>query len=345
MTSKAGNMALIALAMGGILPSARAGAIDAIYSFGDSLSDVGNVYALTGGTEPGAPYVNGQFSNGPVWVQDLAAALGLSPLTPSLLGGTDYAYGAAETGPTSFNTSNPATDLAGPTGQVAQFLTADPTADPNALYTVWIGSNDLSDILAGATPSQYAADIGAAVMYVDSAIAALAAAGAKNFLILTVPDLGVTPGAMALGPTVEGALSALAAGFDSTLVDGSGPIPSLATIAGTDGLNLSVLDTYSLLDAIVTNPSMYGFANVTSPCLTGEVNYAGGTPCALTEAAQDQYLFWDEIHPTAAGQAIVADAAFNTVTPEPGSVFLSATGLLGLGLAFRRRRRSVHKRL
>src|SRR5580704_13702843 len=128
--SRVGNLALIALAIGALVPCLRAESIDAIYSFGDSLSDVGNDSTLSGGLLPGAPYVNGQFSNGPVWVQDLATALGLSPLTPSLLSGTDYAYGAAETGSTSFNTSNPATDLAGPTGQVAQFLETNPTADP-----------------------------------------------------------------------------------------------------------------------------------------------------------------------------------------------------------------------
>jgi phospholipase/lecithinase/hemolysin len=334
MTSKAGNIALIALAIGGLLPSARAGAFDAIYAFGDSLSDVGNIYKATGGTEPGSPYVNGQFSNGPVWVQDLAAGLGLAPLTPSLLGGTDYAYGTGETGPTTFNTSNPATDLTGPTGQIAQFLTVDPSADPNGLYTIWIGSNDLQDILEGAAPSQYAADIATAVGNIDSAIATLAGAGAKDFLVVTVPDLGLTPAALALGPTTAGAFSALAAGFDSTLVNGAGPIPSLAAIAGADGLSLSVLDTYSLLDAIVASPASYDFTNVTQPCLTGEVNYSGGTACPNP----NQYLFWDEIHPTAAGQAIVADAALTVLTPEPGSVFLTAAGLLGLGLAFRRRR-------
>src|ERR1700729_4664744 len=168
MTSKTG-LTLMALAMGGFSLSARAGTIDAIYAFGDSLSDVGNIYAATSGAQPGAPYVNGQFSNGPVWIQDLAVGLGLAPLTPSLLGGTDYAYGAGETGPTSFNTSLPATDLTGATGQVAQFLAATPTVDANGLYTIWIGSNDLSDILAGAPPSQYAADIAAAVANVDGA--------------------------------------------------------------------------------------------------------------------------------------------------------------------------------
>ena len=52
----------------------------------------------TSGAEPASPYVDGEFSNGPVWVQDLAARLGLPALTPSLAGGTDYAFGGATTG-------------------------------------------------------------------------------------------------------------------------------------------------------------------------------------------------------------------------------------------------------
>lgn len=331
VTSRLGSLGLITIVMGALLPSAGAGTIDAIYAFGDSLSDVGNVFTATGGAIPGPPYVNGQFSNGPVWIQDLAAGLGLAPLEPSLLGGTDYAYGAAETGTTPVHTAGPG-DLTGTAGQVAQFQLAHPIADANALYTIWIGSNDLSDILAGAAPSQYATDIGAAVANVDTAIGALAAGGAKNFLILTVPDLGLTPEARAGGTLVQGAASALAAGFDSALVS------SAETLALSDSFHLSVLDTYSLLDAIVANPSRYGFTNVTDPCLTGAVDYAGGTTCAATTSAQNQYLFWDMLHPTEAGHAIVADAALAVVTPEPASVSLIAAGLLGMGLVFRHRR-------
>jgi phospholipase/lecithinase/hemolysin len=325
------TLALIVLAMGGVLPSARASTIDAIYAFGDSLSDVGNVYTESGGTIPGAPYLNGQFSNGPVWVQDLASSLGLAPLSASLLGGTDYAYGTAETGATPVHTAN-AFDLTGPTGQVAQFQAAThSSADPNALYTIWIGSNDLLDILTGAPPSDYAADITAAVDNVDSAIASLAADGAKNFLILTVPDLGKTPDAIAGGPLVQAAASALAAEFDSALITGVDAVASL------DSLNLSTLNTYSLLDAIVADPAMYGFTNVTSPCVTGATDYVGGTACASTLAAQNKYLFWDDLHPTAAGHAIVANAALAVVTtPEPAYVSLVAIGLLAIGLVFRR---------
>jgi phospholipase/lecithinase/hemolysin len=267
-----------------------------------------------------------------VWVQSLAAGLGLAPLVPSLLGGTDYAYGTAESGPTAFNTSIPITDVTGPTGQVAQFSATHSTADPNALYTVWVGSNDLLDILTGEPPSRYAADIAAAVINVDNAISTLAAAGAKNFLLVTVPDLGATPGATANGPAAKAAASALSAGFNSALVN------SAINLASLDSLNLSILNTYSLLDALVTDPSMYGFTNVTDPCVTGAVNFIGGTACAATTAAQNQYLFWDMSHPTAAGHAIIGNAAMTVLTPEPTPFSLIAAGLVGIGLAFRLKR-------
>ena len=73
---------LLVLSASCFLTNAYAGAINAIDAFGDSLSDVGNIFTLTGGVEPAAPYVNGQFSNGNVAVQDLALDLGLARLTP-----------------------------------------------------------------------------------------------------------------------------------------------------------------------------------------------------------------------------------------------------------------------
>jgi len=79
----------------------------AIYSFGDSLSDAGNLSIVTsvaGATEPlSPPYyqqsygpISGNvFSNGPTWAQDLSIALGLGTLAPTLAGGTDFAFGGA----------------------------------------------------------------------------------------------------------------------------------------------------------------------------------------------------------------------------------------------------------
>ena len=322
------KLRISSLALAGLLvfsPCAHAGTFDALYVFGDSLSDAGNVFAATG--IPGPPYYNGQFSNGPVAPVDLAADLGLGPLLPSLLGGTDYAYGTGESGPTSFNTSNPQTDFVGPTGQLAQFQATHPTADPNALYLIFLGANDLSDIPAASTPAQIGADIGAIVGNIDFGINTLAAEGAKDFLIVTVPDLGKTPAAIAGGAAVSAGASALSAAFDSTLVNGGGGLPSLSTIAGADHLSLNVLDTYSLLDGIDANPSAYGFTNVTTPCLVG------ATVCSNP----NQDLFFDTQHPTAAGQTIIANAEAAVLpTPEPASITLVGAGLLGLIVISRR---------
>ncbi len=76
---------------------APASAYTALFAFGDSLSDAGNVFISDKGTSPLFPYFDGHSSNGPTWVEDLSVRLGLGPLTPSLAGGNDYAFGGAET--------------------------------------------------------------------------------------------------------------------------------------------------------------------------------------------------------------------------------------------------------
>ncbi len=47
--------------------------------FGDSLSDTGNLFALSGGLfPPPSDYYRGRYSNGILWVEHLAPRLGLS---------------------------------------------------------------------------------------------------------------------------------------------------------------------------------------------------------------------------------------------------------------------------
>jgi phospholipase/lecithinase/hemolysin len=51
---------------------------DAIYVFGDSYCDVGNIYIATAHAIPlSPPYYQGRFSNGPIWVEHVAGAMGL----------------------------------------------------------------------------------------------------------------------------------------------------------------------------------------------------------------------------------------------------------------------------
>ncbi len=184
-----------------------------IYAFGDSLSDAGNVYIATQGAEPvSPPYSDGRFSNGPVWVQDLAGQLGLPPPGPSLAGGTDFAFGGAQSGTTPLHTAN-ATDLP---AQLADFQAADPIPQPNALYTISIGSDALFTALEDATsnPGLALADVNAAVVNVDKFVNNLAADGAKNVLLLSVPDLGKIPSIVSEGPVATAAASSFAKLFN-----------------------------------------------------------------------------------------------------------------------------------
>ncbi len=86
---------IAALTLASLGTSLQAGDITGIVAFGDSLSDTGNTF-LAAGTPP-APYYQGHYSNGPIWLEYLASREGVAPPTPSLKpGGTDYAWGGAD---------------------------------------------------------------------------------------------------------------------------------------------------------------------------------------------------------------------------------------------------------
>lgn len=274
----------------------------ALFVFGDSLSDAGNAWIATNFAEPKSPpYFFGRFSNGPVWSQDLARALNLPRLTPSLLGGRDYAVGGAESGTTVVHVAN-ASDLP---AQLASFHSIAPHPRRGALYALWIGANDLSDILGNSATLGTAGVQGAVAQVIANevlAIATLHAAGAENFLVLNIPDLGKVPAVTTLGPVASAAASQLVAAFNTALV------AALTQEATALHVQMTFVDTYALIDAAVANPAAYGFTDVTTPCWTGTYTGTGGTLCSIGWYRQNDHLFWDQLHPTAAGHAQVAKA-------------------------------------
>jgi phospholipase/lecithinase/hemolysin len=132
------RIAILAMLATALAPSAASAGFTSIVAFGDSLSDTGNVFLATGGTTPATPpYYMGHYSNGPVWLEQFAGLAGLPVPTPSLLGGTDNAFGGAETGLTGssfLGTPNIGTQITG--------YLAGHTLGASQLVTLWGGAND-----------------------------------------------------------------------------------------------------------------------------------------------------------------------------------------------------------
>lgn len=293
--------------------SAQASAYSALYVFGDSLSDTGNVAVITGGTQPvSPPYATGRFSNGPVWVETLAANLGLNA-TAALNGGTNFAFGGAVTGGP-YTSATPSL-----TAQVNTYYlpSVGGVADPNALYVVWGGGNDVRAIGQGSQPPSALAN---SVANIAGIISTLTAAGAQNFVIPNLPDIGLTPEAIAGGPAAVAGANFLSTSFNAALAS---TLPGLETSLG---INIFEVDVFGFLNNVVANPGLYGITNTNSSCLVGL------TPCANP----DEYVFWDGIHPTAAAAAYLGDFATAAVVPVPPAAILLVSAFAALG-AFRRK--------
>ena len=270
-----------------------------IYAFGDSLSDAGNDFIASQGVLPDPLiYSNGRFTNGRVWVQDLARDLHLAAVTPSLNGGTDFAYGGAEAGQEPLHTVSPI-DLP---AQLAEFAVQVPHPSSAALYTLSIGANDVIDAISAYAnnPSGALADVQTAVGDETSFVAGLAAEGARHFAILDVPDLGKTP---------EQAGQAEAATYLSSVYNQE-LASSLGSLSLADHLDIRTIDAFGLIDQAVADPAKFGVTNVTTPVWTGDyVNPLSGHLNATGHAAQDKFLFFDHLHPTETGHLALASAA------------------------------------
>jgi phospholipase/lecithinase/hemolysin len=297
-----------------------------LYVFGDSLSDQGNIFNITKFANslssqipviPSAPYFEGRFSNGPIWIDYLSVGLGLplklstqlSVLSPSILisspltllngelraspffnGATttqsvNFAFGGAQTGFNSGLAGTVSSLIPGVLQQVSWFIndhiTTGKSADSSALYVVFAGGNDYLDPSDALQPSQ-------SVTNIALSIAALYSQGARNFLIPNLPDLGITPRALRGGNEAETRLSNLAIAHNALLNEAIDGLTNLLPQS-----NFIPLDFFGLLNNIAASPSQLGLTNITDPSFDPLTGTIVGDPNA--------YLFWDEIHPTAVG--------------------------------------------
>ena len=275
--------------------------------FGTSLSDPGNAFVLRGDAAtppdfqmnplliPSLPYAKGghHFSNGATWVEQYARSVGLGDSVKAALATTDpvatnFAVGAARAYDDGSNFNL--------TLQVTTFLQrAGGVASPQALYVIEMGSNDIRDAFASyVSGGNGGLILTAAIRSIATNSQRLYVAGARNFLVWAPPNVGLTPAVRSLGPAAVAGITNVTLAFNAGL---TGVLTQLE--AALQGVTFTRLDAFAALNAIVAVPAAFGLTTVTTPCLT-----PNDAPFSCSDARD--YLFWDGIHPTKAGHAILA---------------------------------------
>jgi len=285
---------------------------DEVFIFGDSLSDGGNIYELTGETSkapyavvPTRPYAIGghHFSNGKTWAERLAQDLNNNRGGKASLKGPgrngNYAFGGARA------RSGSGSSAPDSSTQILMYLGDHGSASADALYVLQFGGNDLRDTLIAAQT-----DVDAAFFIMQSAaqqivadIQMLYAAGARSILVANAPNLAHVPAIKLSGASGP-------AGFFTGLYNGGleGGLQQLE-LAIPD-INIYRLDMAGFIDDVVANPGDFGLVDTDFPCLTFFTD--SDAKCDNPE----ERLFWDGLHPTAAGHNALSAVALAVVNGD-----------------------------
>jgi len=171
-------------------------------------------------------------------------------------------------------------------------------ADPNALYYLTGGGNDFLQGRVTSLPQANAA----ADRLVDS-VRTLQGAGARYIMVWLLPDIGLTPAIN--GSPLQGFTSQLSAQFNTELVS------QLQTV----GANVIPLNIPVLLKEAFANPAQFGLAtdqNLVATCFSGD-GCTENARYGINSATPDptKLIYNDSVHPTEAGQRLIADYAYS----------------------------------
>ncbi|WP_374352801.1 SGNH/GDSL hydrolase family protein [Chitinimonas sp.] len=262
--------------------------INKIVAFGDSLSDNMNMYneSLWKLPNKNSWYI-GHFSNGYNWVEYLAQDLKL-PLYNWAVGG------AAVT----------TKDLVirGVVEQVdswKQYMQKAPAYQPqNTLFTILIGGNDLIN---------YGSSVDTVMQGETRAVQNLINAGARNILLVKLPDVSHAPVFKYKGNAAT--VAAQVVDLNRRLDD---LVASLKAQYGSS-LNIELFDSYALFNDLLARPASYGVSNTSDACLDinadSSLNYLSSHPARSSCSNPDNFVFWDTLHPTTHTHKLLGERA------------------------------------
>jgi outer membrane lipase/esterase len=280
---------------------------------GASGGDIGNRcgFAAQSLCFPAPPYAGtSTAANGKLFVQLIAERYG-APLVASSLGGTNFAIGGATTGV--IPTDTVAQKFPSLQVQLEQYLQRNGfIVNPQTLFIVdgsafgnnvtraieLISANPaLAATLPTAVVTQAATDIG-------NLLTRLYAAGARNVVLLNSSNLGLHPIVRASGASAIALATGMSTGYNGALA--AQVVPGIRAVS--PGLNIYYVDGGALITDAVANPGNYGFTNTNAPCYP-----FFSAPTAPVCATPGTYVFWDELHPSAAMHSLVAQRAFAAI--------------------------------
>ncbi|MEM7063700.1 MAG: SGNH/GDSL hydrolase family protein [Cyanobacteria bacterium P01_B01_bin.77] len=349
----------------------RAASFTGLNVFGDSLADSGNLFNFTDAILsplglpplPPPPYAQ-RNSNGPIWIDNVGQALGLTPTlatefvvnpltTPPPNQGVNFAFaGALSSDVHVLDDDFPflADFFPGFQDQIDAFTTLSATVpvDSSALNVIWIGGNDYNEAffnpasLGGLSLAQLPNFVTDNII---DGLTQLDNLGAQEFLVVNLPDTGAAPFADFLDAQspldIPAILNQLTSAHNELL-----SVKLDAFAQSRPDTNITTLDVGTLFADILANPGAFGFTNVTDSCLS---NFQPGFLFDGVCSNPDEFFFWDDTHPTTAAYKVVSDFALAALghgnatpasVPEPNSLAaLLALGMVGFGAVLTKRAR------
>jgi outer membrane lipase/esterase len=259
----------------------------ALYAFGDSAIDTGNVFIGTEGLAPAPPYWEGRFSNGYNYLDFIAAAVPGWDSMPLVLGGNNYAFGASESG-----TGYVLGEIPNVGQQIIEYsaMAAAPFA-PEDMILLSMGQNDLLSNKA---------DLPTVSMVADTLIQNLQMVydlGGRQMMFPSVFPMYLMPEVVNSSLITQAAakkwVDDLNAAVETRLIQFRAAYPE-ARIVRTD-LTARISDVYD-------HPEKYGLTQVTQSAYTGD--YYGTNGSVVTDPSQ--YLWWDGVHVATRAQELVS---------------------------------------
>lgn len=255
------------------MAAAFGGNIEKVVFFGDSLTDNGNLYWVSMKIIPKSPpYYNGQFSNGPSWADTVAKELtskyGLKTENFAV-GGANVLFHNPIDGFLPYVFAQ----------EVNHYLLESPFIDRSKiLYVIWIGANEYTNIDKPTSPT-------AVTDKIMSSINKLISHGAKNFMILSLPDLGKTPFGQ----------QDFTVFHDRTLAHNEALFERVNALQESNkDLKIVYFDIYTTFNDILNNIDVYNekynthITDVTNSCWTGGYTLQKNQKNAMKEALKAQ---------------------------------------------------------